>query len=228
MGKSEFDDSFEKFVNGACTEEERKTTELRFGALPDVASLPKKARIGIKISAKTKIVKDGENLCSSIIWKIATPLAAGCAVATRFLYPRYISKGRVSQHENHDKNIISNSEAMPRQLKLDDGNEARLEPNNILKIVSMTDEKCAVCLEGTAFFNVVRNPQRTFHVHAKNLVTKALGASFTVIASPDQKEEAVQAKTRKAAVFSNNMEFEREPPLGQQELIAARRIKIQL
>jgi len=187
-----------------------------------------KVRVGNKVSAKTKIVKDGENLCSSIIWKTATPLVAGCAVATHFLYPRYISEGRVSQHENHDKNIIRNSEAMPRQVKLDDGNEARIESNNILKVVSMTDDKCAVYLEGVAFFNAVRNPQRPFHVHAKSLVTKVLGASFTVIASPAQKEEAVQAKTRKAAVFSNNVEFERELPLGQRELIAARRIKIQL
>src|SRR6218665_1600089 len=207
MGKSEFDGLFKKFVNGACTEEERKMAELRLGALPDLTPPPPPppgAGRGRKKRANKK--KNVKNLRSSIIWKIAATLAAG-SVAIYFLYPRYIGEGRVSQHENHDKNIISNGEAIPRQVKLDDGSEVRLEPNSILKIVSMAADKRAVCLEGTAFFNVVRNPQRPFYVHTKNLVAKALGTSFTVIASPYQKEEAVQVKTGKVAVFANSKEL---------------------
>jgi len=213
MGKSEFDDLFEKFVKGTCTEEERKTAESWFDALPDAENyiadpISAKARVWNKISAKTKTVKGNKNLRLSIIWKMAAVLAVGCAAATYFLYPRYInSEGRVSQHGNHDKNIFSNSETMPRQVKLDDGSEVRLEPNSILKIVSMTADKRAVYLEGTAFFNVVRNPQRPFYVHTKSLVTKVLGTSFTVIALPAQKEEVVQVKTGKVAVFANSKEL---------------------
>src|SRR6218665_594216 len=132
MGKSEFDGLFKKFVNGACTEEERKMAELRLGALPDLTPPPPpgKTAAGDQNLSKEKIVKNVKNLRSSIIWKIAATLAAG-SVAIYFLYPRYIGEGRVSQHENHDKNIISNGEAIPRQVKLDDGSEVRLEPNSI-------------------------------------------------------------------------------------------------
>lgn len=206
MGKSEFDNLFEKFVKGTCTEEERKIVESWFDVLPEknfiADPISAKARVWSKISAQTKVEKEFSLWLT--LGKIAAVFVLGCAVATYFLLP---GKG-VKEQLISQKDIINNEGASPRWVKLDDGSEVTLEPQSKLRIMSMTaKDKRVVYLEGTAFFKVTRNANRPFYVHTKNLITKVLGTSFTIIASPSQKEEVVQVKTGKVAVFANTKEL---------------------
>jgi transmembrane sensor len=56
-------------------------------------------------------------------------------------------------------------------------------------------------LEGDAFFKIAHNPSKPFIVYTKKLVTKVLGTSFWIKASPKQKKAAVIVKTGKVSVF---------------------------
>lgn len=210
MEKQEFDSLFEKFVNGTCSAAERETVDSWFEVLPDDENymadpMAAKARVWHKISAKTKTTNIVKELSLwSTLGKIAAVLVVGCAVSIYFLWPNDSSGEQViSQSESRDKNVISNNETTPCQVKLADSSEVRLESNSHLRIISMKGERRVVSLEGTAFFKVVRDPKRPFYVRTKNLVTRVLGTSFTVIALPGHKEEVVQVKTGKVAVFAN-------------------------
>lgn len=60
-----------------------------------------------------------------------------------------------------------------------------------------------VHLKGEAFFEVAKNPQQPFLVHANELTTKVLGTSFTVTAFENQKDIVVAVKEGKVTVFSS-------------------------
>ncbi len=61
-----------------------------------------------------------------------------------------------------------------------------------------------VYLEGEAFFEVTKNPDRPFYVYANDLVTKVLGTSFVINAHPEGKQASVAVMTGKVSVFSRN------------------------
>lgn len=215
MNTPEFDRSlFEKFVNRTYTKVGRRVVESWFDVFHYAKNLmATTVSAGVcvwnKIPSKTKIVKEKENLPLSTLGKMTAVFVALCAAATYFLLPQDIgSEPGVLQNERPDKNVISHSRTMPRQVKPDDGSEVKLEPDGQLRIITMTGEdKRIVSLEGTDFFNVMRNPQRPFYLHTKSLVTKVLGTNSTAMALLTPKEEAVQVKIGKLSVFANTKEL---------------------
>ncbi|MDR6194990.1 FecR family protein [Siphonobacter sp. SORGH_AS_0500] len=61
-----------------------------------------------------------------------------------------------------------------------------------------------VYLEGEAFFEVTKNPDRPFYVYANDLVTKVLGTSFVINAEPGGEKASVAVMTGRVSVFSRN------------------------
>jgi len=76
---------------------------------------------------------------------------------------------------------IENTVSSRIVIRLIDGSHVTLEKGAALyypRVFSASSRK--VYLEGNAFFNVAKNPQKPFLVYSGDIVTKVLGTSFTV------------------------------------------------
>lgn len=88
-----------------------------------------------------------------------------------------------------------------------------LEPNARLYYPdSFNSTKREVYLEGNAFFKVTKNPNRPFYVYSNNIVTQVLGTSFFVRNNSVTNDVEVSVRTGKVAVYEkeqNNNEAEK-------------------
>lgn len=85
---------------------------------------------------------------------------------------------------------------------LKDGSSILLQPNSRITYPSRFDDnKREVFLNGEAFFEVAKDPDKPFYVYAHTLATKVLGTSFKVSAFDGDKEVKVVVKTGKVSVF---------------------------
>jgi transmembrane sensor len=77
--------------------------------------------------------------------------------------------------------IYATSSLEQRIITLSDGSVVRLNQNSKLQVQENRDEGLRqVRLEGEAFFDVTRNPERSFVIHAGDAVVEVLGTSFNV------------------------------------------------
>jgi ferric-dicitrate binding protein FerR (iron transport regulator) len=84
---------------------------------------------------------------------------------------------------------------------LADGSTVVLQPDSRITYPARFEgKKREVFLNGEAFFEVAKNPDKPFYVYAHTLATKVLGTSFKVSAF-DDKEVKVVVKTGKVSVF---------------------------
>jgi len=98
--------------------------------------------------------------------------------------------------------IFRNNENAPRWIELPDGSSVILGEGSMISLPVAYGEKTRdVYLTGEAFFEVVKNPEVPFLVHAREIVTKVLGTSFHVRAFPDQSDTRVLVKTGKVSVY---------------------------
>lgn len=88
-----------------------------------------------------------------------------------------------------------------REVVLVDGTKVVLSPgSNIRYGDDFNRDERAVTLEGEAFFDVAKNPEKPFLVISNGLVTRVLGTSFTV--SSNDQEVSVSVKTGRVEVLS--------------------------
>lgn len=104
-----------------------------------------------------------------------------------------------TKHKNFEYNNNSDAE---QHIVLSDGSEVVLEKNSRLTYAAnFSSGKREVYLEGNAFFNIARNPERPFIVYTQTIVTKVLGTSFYVKANSKAETASVVVKTGKVSVF---------------------------
>ncbi len=102
----------------------------------------------------------------------------------------------------HDWHHQQNTGTIPLSLTLEDGSSIILQPNSKIYYPAQFEKnKREVMLEGDAFFNISRNPDRPFYVFADDIVTHVLGTSFTIINDEKEKKTEVSVKTGKVEVF---------------------------
>src|SRR5690606_32589631 len=65
------------------------------------------------------------------------------------------------------------------------------------------DSSRSVFLEGTAFFEVTKNPEVPFYVNAGKIVAKVLGTSFEINTGQSGKEISVTVKSGTVSIYSN-------------------------
>ncbi|MDI9877431.1 FecR family protein [Flectobacillus rivi] len=102
----------------------------------------------------------------------------------------------------------TNKSTLKMPVKLPDGSSLLLEPNSTIQFPESFEDSPnrEVYLDGQAFFEVVKNPQQPFLVHAKTTVVKVLGTSFTVQSFNTEKEVKVVVKTGKVMVYEKEEE----------------------
>lgn len=87
-------------------------------------------------------------------------------------------------------------------LQLQDGSKIILSPNSKISYDDNYNKaiRSITLLEGNAFFEVAKNPQKPFEVYSNDIKTTVLGTSFNVRMDPD--EIAVSVRTGKVKVTS--------------------------
>jgi ferric-dicitrate binding protein FerR (iron transport regulator) len=99
---------------------------------------------------------------------------------------------------------VINDKNVSQRILLPDGSNVTLEPQSSIKFLSDFNKPVTreIYLDGEGFFEVTRNEQRPFLVHANKITTKVLGTSFIVKAFPQDKSVTVVVKTGKVSVYA--------------------------
>jgi hypothetical protein len=100
--------------------------------------------------------------------------------------------------------IQKNSTNELQMIHLSDGSVVSLYPNAVLHFPkTFKDEKREVYLEGGAFFQVAKNPEKPFLVFYNDIVTKVLGTSFSINTNQKTGNVEVAVRTGRVQVFEN-------------------------
>jgi transmembrane sensor len=94
-----------------------------------------------------------------------------------------------------------NTTSQVQLFQLPDASRVTLQPGSSLRYTTaLAGPRREVYLEGEAFFQVHKNPQRPFLVFTNQVVTTVLGTSFDVKAYPGQAQALVAVREGKVAV----------------------------
>ncbi|KQS30750.1 FecR family protein [Dyadobacter sp. Leaf189] len=114
-----------------------------------------------------------------------------------------LSTGRAQEQSEPQQIKKTNATAHPMVVKLSDGSQITLSPSSSITYpVRFTDSKREVVLNGYAFFEISKDPDRPFFVYANELITKVLGTSFTINAFESSHQVTVEVKTGRVSVFT--------------------------
>jgi transmembrane sensor len=109
----------------------------------------------------------------------------------------------------------SNSTETPIKIQLIDGSKIWLEKNSYIRYnTDFEDSLRVVYLNGTALFEVHKNPSKPFLVYSNDLVTKVLGTTFLVQANEKDPDVTVSVKTGKVSVYSRYAEKSQDPEVS--------------
>lgn len=96
----------------------------------------------------------------------------------------------------------TNASGKPMTVLLKDGSKITLAANGRIRYANkFLAAKREVYLEGEAFFDIAKDPERPFFVYSNGLITKVLGTSFTIKAYGNSNEVIVEVKTGRVSVF---------------------------
>ena len=97
---------------------------------------------------------------------------------------------------------VANGSRTTRLVNLPDGSSVLLRPHSQLAFPArFSGATRVVYLQGEAFFEVAKNPERPFFVNTAHLVTKVLGTSFEVQAQADAPGVVVTVRTGRVSVY---------------------------
>jgi len=98
-----------------------------------------------------------------------------------------------------------NTTSRPLLVKLEDKSQITLTPGSRIRYPEkFINNKREVFLNGEAFFEISKDPERPFLVYSNGLVTKVLGTSFTIKAYDSAREVMVEVKTGRVSVFAQS------------------------
>lgn len=137
-------------------------------------------------------------------------LAAASIVLILFASLFFLNRNNKRIEVNTDSvnaNIIveENRTNKPKAMLMKDGSKIILQPNSSIRYDNrFNDSLREVYLEGEAFFDVKRNPQKPFLVYNGNLITKVLGTSFVIGTNTKTGYIEVAVKTGRVQVYENS------------------------
>lgn len=103
--------------------------------------------------------------------------------------------------EKYDLIEVKNMTKTVRLVNLPDGSSVILKKGSMLSYPTAFDKiSREVYLTGEGFFEIARNPEKPFYVHANQIITKVLGTSFNIRAYPRQ-QISVSVNTGLVSVY---------------------------
>ncbi len=123
----------------------------------------------------------------------------------------YATLVKQAQHQLLEENNVQEN---AKKIILPDGSEVTIGINSKISFSpEFNGSVREVYLSGSAFFNVVKNPNKPFLVYSNEIITRVLGTSFSINASEEDKNIVVSVKTGKVSVTTNNKQVN-IPPLN--------------
>lgn len=204
----------ERYLTNQCSDEERLFVERLYSLLdkeglaqadPDeLSDLEQKLWNNIHQQSGLTTDYPQRQRPRKIIWYAAAVISA-VSLLTAYLFmanqpdPRYLSFQGYS-------NLVErrNSSAVSMTISLEDGSTVVLQPASSLIYPShFKPGQREVSLQGEGFFLISKNRKRPFFVYSKNVITRVVGTSFSVITSSNADRTEVIVKTGKVIVVPN-------------------------
>lgn len=217
MSREAFHLLLERYLQGECTEEEKRMVEELYGMLDkrdldeidfrEINTIEQKLwdRIHVEISTTEVPVVSTERPERRFVIGTLVRIAAvvtGLLIITGYLF----FKTTPHQPDFLDaptgtSKIYTNNSKEAESYTLEDGSLVVLQPKSQLRVpVPFNKVKREVALSGTAFFDVQKDASRPFLVYSKDLITTVVGTSFCIKADKNGKETEVIVKTGKVIV----------------------------
>lgn len=116
---------------------------------------------------------------------------------SRESYPSLVARAA----ERYDLIEVKNLTKNVRLVNLPDGSSVILKKGSMLSYPTAFEKSSReVYLTGEGFFEIARDPEKPFYVHANQIITKVLGTSFNVSAYPER-QISVSVNTGLVSVF---------------------------
>jgi transmembrane sensor len=221
VSKETFHHLLKRYLEGNCTEEEKKTVELWYSMLDD-AELPALsdqdlAAVDEKLWQVVQTQINGKPPVETpataapalrpLWWKVAAAASlTGILMIAAYWYTSQPSAPADFFVSHASDSLIRkvNTAQHPIDISLEDGSTVRLQPGASLSYPkAFAAEKREVYVQGEALFEVSKNPERPFYVHSPKLLVQVVGTSFIVRSESQGSQSEVSVLTGKVKVSSN-------------------------
>ncbi|MDC6366623.1 MULTISPECIES: FecR family protein [Flavobacteriaceae] len=207
MTEKEIKDLIEKYLNGTISKTEEQLLEQFDGKLiekhiPTLANLDEEHQ-----TAKKRLVESTERLENQGGFKNRVlQIAASVVLLFSLGYLAYKNIPEQPQPEIAEVQILEKHTEWGQKLNvvLPDGTSVKLNSGSTLSFPeSFQGDTREVVLQGEAFFDVVKNPNKPFIITSGELKTTVLGTSFNINAYGHTDSMAVTVLTGKVSVESS-------------------------
>lgn len=139
---------------------------------------------------------------------VLTRIAASAVITIGLFMLGKMIMNKPSAGENSAQMVLTqNNSTIAKLIRLPDGSAVVLKPGSYITYpASFETHKRELNLVGEAFFEISKNPEKPFFVHAGGSVTKVLGTSFNIRAFERDERVTVLVKTGKVAVYRQEEE----------------------
>lgn len=173
-----------------------KSEESKKAFSPDTESALEK--VNREIEMRTAYKKKNNKTINKLVY-FGLRIAAVLIIGAGILLGYYLSQKKSADIYVEE----TTTKAEKQEIILADGSTVWLNSFGKLKYPSeFSSEKREVWLEGEAFFEITKNPEKPFIIHAQNSLTQVLGTSFNIRAIPDEKEVVVTVIEGKVAFYN--------------------------
>lgn len=210
-----------RYRQGRCTEQELKIVNRWYNSFDEAdIKLPESSRLNaIKAemleNIKSQIARDEMTVSRRVskkqpvktsmfnlsnLKRIAAVLVVGFGIGF-FIYNQY-QMPEVITHQTVEE--APQLKALPSLIFLSDGSKVRLkEGSKLIYPATFTEKTREVTLIGEAFFDIARDEQKPFLIHAGNITTRVLGTSFNIKAYAEEESSEVSVISGKVSVSVN-------------------------
>jgi len=220
MNRYDFDVLLQKYLEGNCTQEEKRQVEIWSEKLLQNSNITLgedesksiKNRIWVRLSG----ILPNKNKSWRQYWKLEAAAVIVCCLgfatwmigSSEFFETKRltIEDTEINTHLLGDDldYITVTTKNTERVIELEEGTIVKLGIDSKLKYpVQFNPKHRKVQLEGEALFEVAKDINRPFMVFADDLVTQVLGTSFKVNSYPNAKSILVSVLSGRVSVYEN-------------------------
>jgi transmembrane sensor len=208
MTKEEFLKLLDRYLAGQCTEAERQSLDQFFVSFEEDDAwkhswqLTDRERIRLDIYTSLNLQIDGEQTTARPLWQRVMPMVwRAAATIVVALGVGWLVYTRVYDGEQQHYITQKTVRGQRATVTLSDGSVVRLNAESqITYPAEFTTDTREIHLAGEAFFDVHRDVERPFIVHAQGLKTSVLGTSFNIRAEAEAATVQVTVKTGRVQV----------------------------
>lgn len=218
MSREAFHLLLDRYLQGKCTDEEKRIVEELYGMLDkqdldeinsrEINTMEQKLwdRIHVDISSPEStnpaFIKQGR--LSAGMWRgVAAAVAGFVFITAGYLFFKEETRIPIFLAVQSVQGVkeCTNTSGKPEKITFEDGSSVVLEKNAMVKYPAhFSRDVREVTLEGAGFFQISKDASRPFMVYSKDVITKVLGTSFMIRTSTSGKSTEVSVHTGKVQV----------------------------